>query len=208
MKINYYLKMKEEVASLTGAKKKLLVHSCCGVCSTSVLQQLSQHFDITLYYFNNNIYPESEYFKRLATIQQLIDCFNKDHQQNIKVIAAEYNYNEYLNECVVANENRCQNCFKYRIKKAIDFANQRGFDYVTSSLTTGRFKNAMVINKIASELMETSPLTVKYLYSDFKKNNGQGMSVEISHKYNLYRQNYCGCEFSLPERSGGISEDD
>lgn len=186
---NFDLLMENEIKKLTG-KPKLLLHSCCAPCTSATLERLSKFFDVTVFYYNPNTFPETEYNLRAEQYLNFKD---------IKFIKMEYNHNEFLN-LVKGFENekeggpRCPICFKLRLQKTFEYAKENGYDYVTTSLTISPHKNSMLINKIASVL--ENEFNIKYLYSDFKKKNGYKRSIELSKEYNLYRQDYCGCEFS------------
>ena len=199
MNINYDQKMNEIINGLT-SKKKLLIHSCCGPCSSYVIEYLANYFDITILYFNSNIYPKEEYLKRFNEQKRLIEKFHND----IKLVEIGYDYDEYL-EYISGHENdfeggqRCHLCYEYRLNKASIYAKDNGFDYFTTTLSVSPYKDSKVLNAIGKSLEDK--YGVKYLFSDFKKKDGYKRSIELSKKYNLYRQNYCGCEFSMPKLS-------
>ena len=173
--------------------KTLLLHSCCAPCSSSVLEQLKNEFDITVLYYNPNIYPETEYLKRL---NEQIDYLNKI---NIKYIIANYDPNEY-NDAIKGKEHlpekssRCFQCYKFRLEKTAEIAKSKNFDYFTTTLSVSPHKNATFINEIGTSL---SSEKCKFLSSDFKKKNGYLRSIQLSKENNFYRQTYCGCEMSL-----------
>jgi Uncharacterized protein conserved in bacteria len=196
MKINYDLKLKELISNLT-EKKKLLLHSCCGPCSSYVLDYLSNYFDITILYYNPNIYPENEYDKRLNEQIKLINLLNN---KSIKLLTVPYNEEEFLNEIKgfeteEEGKQRCHLCYKFRLEKTANYAKENTYDFFATTLSVSPYKNSTVLNEIGIELEKK--YNVPYLYSDFKKNDGYKKSIELSKKYDLYRQEYCGCRFSL-----------
>ena len=201
-KINYQKKMEDILAkeSEKGRIPKLLLHSCCAPCSTYVLEYLSPHFDIGVLYYNPNIHPSEEYYKREAEQKRFIDLVNKVNK--IELIQAEYNPQEYF-DAIKGFENdkegglRCGLCFDLRLNEAAKYAKEHGYDYFTTTLSISPHKNADLINHLG-ELLE-SKYDVSYLYADFKKKNGFKRSIELCKQYDVYRQNYCGCIFSLKE---------
>lgn len=198
-KINYQKKMEEQIAALSGTPS-LLLHSCCGPCSSYVLEVLSQHFNVTVLYFNPNIYPESEYQKRLAEQIKIIDSMPFNNP--VRLMECDYNENEFLAAAQgFENEReggaRCEKCFRLRMEKTALLAKENDFDFFTTTLSVSPHKNAPLLNKIGEELSEK--YGIKFLYGDFKKKEGYKRSIELSAQYDLYRQNYCGCRFSLRE---------
>ena len=182
-------------------KPKLLLHACCGPCSSYVIEYLSQYFNITIYYYNPNIYPKEEYERRLDELKKFINKFNN----KVNVIEELYDqedYNkavknlEYLGEKSI----RCYKCYEFRMDKAALYAMKNNYDYFTTTLSISPHKNSKWINEIGSVLEQK--YNIKYLYSDFKKKEGYKRSLELSKKYNLYRQDYCGCKYSKIERLG------
>lgn len=178
------------------SKKTLLLHSCCGPCSSYVLSYLKDEFDITLVYYNPNIYPKAEYKKRYEEQKRLIkEMFNNE----IKIIKVNYiplfYYIKVLgHEKDKEGQERCHICYKLRMEKTCKLAKKYGFDYFTTTLSVSPYKNADVLNEIGKALEEK--YKVNYLESNFKKHDGYKKSIEYSKEYNLYRQNYCGCKFS------------
>ena len=193
MKTNYDLKMQQIVNNLTG-QPKLLLHSCCAPCSSSVISRLCNLFDITVVYYNPNIYPESEYLKRKAEQIRLLELLN------VKFLDCDYNEKEFLSQVVGLEAEkeggaRCPKCFMLRLKYTAKKAKEYGFDYFGTTLTISPHKNEQIINLLGETL--ENDLNVKFLYSDFKKHNGYLNSIKLSKEYNLYRQDYCGCRYSL-----------
>lgn len=190
--MNYQNKMQEIINSLD-YRPRLLLHSCCGPCSTTVLTLLVEFFDITVLYYNPNIEPMAEYEHRKKEQIRFIKEFNNEH---INFMDCDYNNQDFRREVQGLEQEReggarCAVCFKLRLNYTAFLAKKENFDYFGTTLTVSPHKNSDVINKIGS-LLEKE-YGVKYLYSDFKKKDGYKKSVEISKKYNLYRQDYCGC---------------
>lgn len=196
MQRNYYQEFLTTIQNLDANRKpKLLLHVCCAPCSSHCLEVLEPFFDITVYYYNPNIAPFEEYQKRLSEEKR----FLKEAHPNVKIVEAEYD-NQKFEELVKGLEDlpeggeRCKKCYKLRLEKTADFAKQNGFDYFTTTLTVSPYKHSATLNQIGGEVAER--FGIKYLFSDFKKENGYQNSIEISKKYNLYRQDYCGCVYS------------
>ena len=182
-------------------KLRLLLHACCGPCSSYVIEYLSKYFDITIYYYNPNIYPKEEYERRLDELKKFVKVFNN----SVNVIEELYNPEDY-NKAVKNLEHlgeksiRCYNCYEFRMNKAASFAKENKYDYFTTTLSISPHKNSNWINEIGGILEKE--YGIKYLYSDFKKKNGYKRSLELSKEYKLYRQDYCGCIYSKKERLG------
>lgn len=191
--MNYQNKLLDLIKSLD-YKPKLLLHSCCGPCSTTVLSILKDYFEITVFYYNPNIEPIKEYEMRKS--EQI--RFIKELDSNIKFLDCDYD-NASFRRAVEGLEQekeggaRCSVCYKLRLEKTAQMAKELDFEYFTTTLTVSPYKNSQKINAIGAFLEQN--YGVKYLYSDFKKNDGYKKSIDLSCKYNLYRQNYCGCEF-------------
>ncbi len=183
--------------------KRLLLHSCCAPCSSYVLEYLSQYFEITLFYYNPNIGSREEYGKRTNELRSLIS--RVDYPHTVKLIEGEYEPDVFY-ETVRGLENepergkRCYECYKLRLKKTAKLAKELGVDYFTTTLSISPMKNAEWLNSIGEEL--GNEFEISYLPSDFKKRGGYQRSIELSREYDLYRQDYCGCVFSLKERRG------
>lgn len=204
MSENYYLKSLQEIASLPkGSKPTFLFHVCCGPCACFPLLFLAPHFDITIYYDNSNIYPESEFYRRREELEKLLGFYKRDYGLEIKIIEPPYDHGSYMKELrPLAQEaeggERCRLCYAKRMKEAYDYAEKERFDYFATVMSISRQKDSQVMNEIGKELEKTHPHT-KYFYSDFKKANGQLFGVELRKHYGLYNQLYCGCEYSLAE---------
>ena len=189
-KVNYNIKMKQQIQNLNG-KPKLLLHVCCAPCSSGVLPELQQHFDITLYYYNPNTYPKDEYLLRADQFAKLT---------NLPLVVCDYNHDEFFNsikglEQCEEGGARCQKCIAVRLENSFAYAKANNFDYVTTTLSISPHKDADFINMCGQQLEQQ--YNVSYLYADFKKDNGYLNSINESKKFDLYRQDYCGCEFSI-----------
>lgn len=184
------------IQSLGERRPRLLLHSCCGPCSSYVLEYLSDYFDITLFFYNPNIQPAEEYEKRLSAQKQLLE--RAKYKNPVAFLAGEYEPQRFF-EAVKGLENcreggaRCEKCFELRLSKAAEIAKKGGFDYFATTLTVSPHKNAVLINEIGGRYQN-------YLPSDFKKREGYKRSIILSKEYELYRQGYCGCIFSKGER--------
>ena len=176
----------------------LLLHACCAPCSSYCLEYLSQFFSITVFFYNPNIYPAQEYSVRADEIRRLVS--ESEYKNPVTVIEGDFNPAEFY-EAVKGYEKekegaeRCFICYRLRLEKAAQLARELGFDYFTTTLTISPLKNAAKINEIGLELAEK--YGVSHLPSDFKKKNGYKRSIELSKEHSLYRQNYCGCVFSV-----------
>lgn len=185
--------------SLKTKKPRLLLHVCCGPCSSYVLEYLKNYFDITLLYYNPNIYPEKEYIRRKEELELFIE---KVHS-SIKYIIEDYNDKEFYNairgyEHLKERSERCYKCYQLRLEKTAIYAKENNFDYFTTTLSISPYKVSRWLNEIGETLEKK--YNVNYLYSDFKKKNGYKRSLELSKEYNMYRQEYCGCVYSKVER--------
>lgn len=201
--MNYQKELDKTLEKLTKEERvpKLLLHSCCAPCSSYVLEYLSQYFEITVFYYNPNIYPESEYTKRIWEQQKLIDELPAKHP--ISFMAGPYDKERFYEmasglEHVKEGGARCMKCYELRLREAAKIAKNAGFDYFTTTLSISPLKKAERLNEIGQRLGEE--YEVEYLLSDFKKKNGYKRSIELSKIYGLYRQDYCGCEFSIENR--------
>ena len=201
--MNYQKELDKTLEKLTKEERvpKLLLHSCCAPCSSYVLEYLSQYFEITVFYYNTNIYPESEYTKRIWEQQKLIDELPAKHP--ISFMAGPYDKERFYEmasglEHVKEGGARCMKCYELRLREAAKIAKNAGFDYFTTTLSISPLKKAERLNEIGQRLGEE--YEVEYLLSDFKKKNGYKRSIELSKIYGLYRQDYCGCEFSIENR--------
>jgi len=195
---NYMREMDRIIEKQGGRRSRVLLHVCCGPCSSAVLEYLTQYFELTLLWYNPNIYPEAEFEKRYATLLKLIDDMGLSDR--VSVLREEYRSGEYYArvrglEAEPEGGARCTECFRLRLEEAAKIAAARGFDYFCTTLTLSRHKDAVRINALAEEIAAREG--VKWLPSEFKKRDGENRSIELCEKYNVYRQLYCGCEYSL-----------
>ena len=197
-KTNYMHAFDAIAAKSAGKRPRLLLHSCCGPCSSSVLELLTKYFDVTLLWYNPNLHPQDEFDRRLATQIELIE--KAGLTEEVPILAESRKHEDYLRR-VEGLENepeggrRCTECFRLRLTECARMAKRYGFDYYCTTLTVSRHKDAERINALGEELGKA--FGVAWLPSDFKKRGGELRSQRLSEQYGLYRQNYCGCEFSL-----------
>jgi len=195
---NYMREMDRIIEKQGDRRPRVLLHVCCGPCSSAVLEYLTQYFELTLLWYNPNIYPEAEFEKRYDTLLKLIDDMGLSDR--VSVLREEYRSGEYYArirglEAEPEGGQRCTECFRLRLEEAAKIAAARGFDYFCTTLTLSRHKDAVRINALAEEIAAREG--VKWLPSEFKKRDGENRSIELCEKYNVYRQLYCGCEYSL-----------
>ena len=183
--------------------KSVFLHSCCAPCSSYCLELLSQYFNVTVFYYNPNIYPPTEYEMRVKEQERFIKEFPAKHE--ISFVAGDYVPEKFYQavkglEHIKEGGERCFACYRLRLQEAYDYASRAGFDYFTTTLTISPLKNAQMLNRIGEEIAALGNGKLKFLPSDFKKKNGYQRSVELSNEYGMYRQDYCGCVFSKRER--------
>lgn len=199
MKENYQIKMEKIIESLPeNYVPSLLLHSCCAPCSSYVLELLSNYFKITIVYYNPNIYPKTEYDKRFKEIDKVLNQISVKYP--ISVLEVEYDSEKYDDiskglEDEPEGGERCHKCYYLRMEKTALLAKELHYDYFTTTLSISPYKNASVLNRIG-EVLEKK-YQVNYLYADFKKKEGYKRSIELSKQYQLYRQDYCGCKYSI-----------
>ena len=184
---------------------RLLLHSCCAPCSSYVLEYLSQYFAITVLYYNPNIFPEEEYRKRVEEQKRLIAELPVKHP--VSFAEGRYLPEEFFAvakglEDVPEGGERCRKCFRLRLEETARLAAEGKYDYYTTTLSISPLKNAQVLNEIGQEL--AAVYEVPYLPSDFKKRGGYQRSIELSREYELYRQNFCGCVYSMRESTDSV----
>ncbi|MCE5329124.1 epoxyqueuosine reductase QueH [bacterium] len=173
---------------------KILLHTCCATCLGYPYVLLSEYYDITIFYYNPNIYPESEYLKRLEDIRKYTKEFS------IHLLTGEYDYNSWENyvkgfEKEPEGGKRCERCFEFRLRETASMAKSHNFDYFASTMSISPHKNFNVINEIGKNLEKY--YAVSYFESNFKKKDGFKKTIEISREHAFYRQNYCGCKYSI-----------
>lgn len=199
MKTNYQKVLDATIDALDLNTKvpTLLLHSCCAPCSSYVLEYLSNYFAITIYYYNSNISPSEEFNKRALEQIRLINALKTKYP--VKYIIAHYDNQEFENEIKGLETekeggSRCFKCYRLRLENTCKYAKAHHFDYFTTTLSISPYKNSDKINEIGISLEQD--YHINYLCADFKKKEGYKRSIELSRKYNLYRQNYCGCIYS------------
>ncbi len=197
--MNYQKKLDELIEKLKkdNAKPTLLLHACCAPCSSYCLEYLSKTFDVTVLFYNPNIESEMEFNKRVDELIRFIDECRSIEGVNLEIL--DYDNSEFYNaveglEDAQEGGVRCFKCYELRLRKTAEYAKEHKFEYVTTTLTISPHKNSDKINEIGVKVAEEHGL--KYLLSDFKKNDGFKRSIELSKEYDLYRQSFCGCEFS------------
>ena len=231
-KINYQKKLDEILTNVSSSKPSLLLHACCGPCSSYVLEYLYKYFDITVLYYNPNIYPPEEYQRRFAELKKLYETFPPALNGKVNVIELNYNPDDFYN-AVGTRENpelakepekgeRCRRCYEFRLKRAFEYAAQHQFDYFCTTLSISPFKDAEKLNTIGEQLEcealtkynantgstpNQRPKIPHWLPSDFKKKGGFKRSLEISSEYGMYRQDYCGCIYSKNNKNSAIIEE-
>ena len=219
-KVNYQKqldKILEKMDFVNGdslSKPSLLLHACCGPCSSYVLEYLYKYFDITVLYYNPNIYPQEEYERRFSELKKLYESFPPALEGKVKVVEQNYDPEEFY-EAVGTQENpelakepekgeRCRRCYEFRLRRAYEYACADKFDYFCTTLSISPFKDAEKLNVIGEQLeKEGGP---HWLPSDFKKKGGFKRSLEISEEYGMYRQDYCGCVYSKNNKNSVIIE--
>lgn len=195
--MNNYQKHLKQIQELKG-RPTLLLHVCCGVCSVYPLIYLSKYFDITIYFYNSNIYPYEEYLKRLDALKVYLKILD---DSKIKLIVAAYDYEKYDNELKEFKDEkeggkRCYKCYKMRMEETFKYGEKHHYDYCSTIMSISNRKNAQYINEIGAELQKKYP-SIKYLYADFKKADGITINERMNKELNLYHQNYCGCKYSI-----------
>ena len=190
-----------------GIVPTLLMHACCGPCSTYCIEYLSQFFKITIFYYNPNIAPADEYAHRVAEIKRFVSEFKTKYP--VEFIEGKYEPDKFYDwvrgyESEAEGGTRCRKCFELRLGETARLAKEMGFDYFTTTLSISPKKDEQVLNVVAKEQGEI--YGIKALPADFKKKGGSKRSIELSAEYNLYRQNYCGCAYSLRDAEAHNSE--
>ena len=203
MKTNYQIILEKTLSDLKerNERPRLLLHACCAPCSSYVIEYLTEFFDITLLYYNPNISPAEEHSARAGELLRLAG--EMEGLKNVSVVVTDYTPEDFQRiasglEALEEGGARCFKCYRLRLEYSASYAKAHGYDYFTTTLSISPHKNATVLNGIGGELSEK--YGVSYLFSDFKKKNGYRRSCELSEKYGLYRQDFCGCEFSRAAR--------
>ncbi len=189
--------------SVRAGRPKLLLHSCCGPCSTACIERLAADYEITVFYYNPNITDDDEYEKRKREQIRFIKAYNRDNPlpRKIDFMEAEHDTERFFRVCGPYGDDpegshRCELCFRLRLDKTGETAAMMNFDAFTTTLSVSPHKSYDAISRIGRKVADI--YKVGFLDIDFKKKDGFRRSIELSKKYNIYRQNYCGCEFSKP----------
>ncbi len=199
--MNYQLKLDSILKENKDKTPTLLLHSCCAPCSSYVLEYLTNYFYITILFYNPNISSKEEYDKRLNELKRLVEKL--PHSNKIEIVEARYEPKEFIDiakglETLPEGGERCFKCYRLRLEEAAKYAKDNNYDFFTTTLSISPHKNADKLNEIGEELQNI--YQINYLYADFKKKGGYQRSIELSRKYNLYRQDFCGCIYSKIER--------
>ena len=204
MERNYQKELDKIIEEIVkdGKRPSLLLHACCAPCSSYCVEYLAQYFDITLYFYNPNIESKEEFDKRFKEFEKI------DKRFNVKAVEEKYNPDEFYNaikgyEDCKEGGDRCTICYKLRLQKALEYAEQNHFDYFASTLSISPYKDAKRLNEIGEDISKDSP--VLWLVNDFKKKGGYLRSTILSKEMELYRQDYCGCVYSIRD---AIKEND
>ena len=207
--VNYQKKLDEVIAQVEKSAERptLLLHACCAPCSSYVLEYLTKYFRIVLFYYNPNISPKEEFEKRTRELKRLVG--EMPLNDKTEVIVGDYDVREFYDiakglEDLPEGSERCFRCYRLRLEKTAQLAKKLGADWFTTTLSISPYKNAQKLNEISSEL--AAVYGVDALPADFKKKGGYKRSIELSAKYGLYRQDYCGCVFSKAARDKKKSE--
>lgn len=202
--MNEYLEFKKLLEEIKKSNKQptLLLHSCCGPCSSYVLNMLKDYFKITIFYYNPNIYPHDEFIKRYNVQQEIIKKMSLD----INIVMIDEDYSVYLDAVkeyshLKEGSMRCYKCYEFRLKLLSKYASVNNFDYYSTVMSVSPYKSSKWINELGLLYQDKSI----FLYSNFKKENGYKESIRLSKEYGLYRQDWCGCEFSLKEHEEKIN---
>jgi hypothetical protein len=194
MNINYFREMEAVIASLEGRRPTLLLHSCCGPCTSAVLEMVTPYFDTTVFFYNPNILPAEEFEKRLYWLRVLLD--RAPFAEGVELMVPDRDEPAFWAaarglEAEPEGGARCTECFELRLSRTARAAKEGGFEFFATTLTVSPHKNAPLINAIGARLGQE--LGVRWLPSDFKKKDGYRRSIQLSAEYGLYRQAWCGC---------------
>lgn len=206
-RINYQKQLEEVLKRMKeeGERKRLLLHACCAPCSSYCLEYLREAFALTVFFYNPNLTEQEEYRRRVEEEKRLIALMNgQEGSSQIEILEGRYEPERFLEvarglETCKEGGERCVRCFALRLGETARVAAEDGFDFFTTSLTISPLKNSALLNRIGAQ--EGERYGVRFLPSDFKKNNGYLRSTQLSRLYGLYRQNYCGCIYSKVEAS-------
>ena len=201
MNRNYQKELDRVIQKRGPIPPRVLLHACCGVCSSSVLEYLTQYFDVTLLWYNPNLYPREEFDRRFQALVEIIEKMGL--ADRVSVLAEPWRHEDYDSRIKGLEREpeggaRCTECFRLRLLETARLAKHYGFDYYCTTLTLSRHKDAVRINSLGEEIGRA--FGVAWLPSDFKKQGREMRSTVLSEQYGIYRQLYCGCEFSLHKR--------
>ncbi|MBQ7859576.1 MAG: epoxyqueuosine reductase QueH [Faecalibacterium sp.] len=188
--------MELTLKQLNGTRPTLLLHACCGPCSSAVLEQLCRHFRITILYYNPNIWPAEEYHRRYEELRRFLE---QARPLDVTLVEDDYDPQQFYTavkglEAEPERGARCAVCYRLRMERAARYAKKHGYEWFTTTLSISPRKDAALVNAIGKALEQQ--YGVKHLPNDFKKRGGYSRSLALSDEYGLYRQDYCGCEFS------------
>ena len=206
-RINYQKQLEEVLKRMKeeGKRKRLLLHACCAPCSSYCLEYLREAFALTVFFYHPHLTEQEEYRRRVEEEKRLIALMNgQEGSSQIEILEGRYEPERFLEaakglETCKEGGERCVRCFALRLGETARVAAEDGFDFFTTSLTISPLKNSALLNRIGAQ--EGERYGVRFLPSDFKKNNGYLRSTQLSRLYGLYRQNYCGCIYSKVEAS-------
>ena len=182
-------------------RPRVLLHSCCGPCSSAVLEYLTQYFDVTLLWYNPNLFPREEFERRFRTLVELVEKMGL--ADRVEILAEPWKHEDYESRVKGLEDepeggSRCEVCFRLRLVETARLARHYGFDYFCTTLSLSRHKDAVLINRLGEEAGRA--FGVSWLPSDFKKQGREMRASELAEQYGLYRQLYCGCAYSLHVR--------
>lgn len=198
---NYQQELDRILEQQQGTRPRLLLHSCCGPCSSSVLEYLTQFFEVTVFWYNPNIYPQEEFDRRLSAQRELLEKMGLSGRVLLVTVPREsapwYSVTAGL-EQEPEGGARCTECFRLRLREAAEFAAREGYDWYCSTLTLSRHKDPVRINALGEQF--AGEYGIHWLPSEFKKRGRELRSQQLCAEYGIYRQDYCGCEYSLANR--------
>jgi len=205
IKTNFYIESLKEYQELrkenNNEKPELLFHICCGACSCYPLVFLHDLFKVTIFFSNSNIYPRNEYDKRLDTLKKYVEILNEKLGDDMKIIEDNYDYESFRTNLLPykdqpENSDRCHICITKRLERLFDYASKHDYHLVSTVMSISRNKDSDFLNKTGLMLQKAYP-GIRYFVNDFKKGGGQDKGIKISKQFDIYRQDYCGCEFSI-----------
>ena len=207
MNRNYAKELDRIIEKSAKRRPRVLLHSCCGPCSSAVLEYLTKYFDVTILWYNPNLYPQAEFDRRFKAQVELIEAMGLTEE--VSILAEPWKNEDYTRRVKGLEDEpeggkRCTECFRLRLMECARLAKHYNYEYFCSTLTVSRHKDAVRINQLGEEIGKA--FGVSWLPSDFKKHGGEMRSQELAEQYGIYRQLYCGCEYSLHRRESGAEE--